>query len=158
MIGLDCTLFGRISMKQKIRSSSWAKPETCLPQSSNATSIMMKRALPSMICKPFFICCILKNSRPEKFWVDVVCEGPAIGATVADIRKAYHDKTNVNVCLDVDTDAFNKWFLEEVEKHAAAFRLCIFYNQIQKNDRKISSRFSFNLRCSNCWLWQRLPR
>lgn len=53
----------------------------------------------------------------RKFWVDVVCERPAIGATVADIRKAYHDKTNVNVCLDVDTDAFNKWFLEEVEKN-----------------------------------------
>ena len=51
----------------------------------------------------------------EEMWVDVQTEGPAMGETVGDIRGAYHDgKTNAKVCVDIDTDYFNKWFLEEV--------------------------------------------
>lgn len=53
----------------------------------------------------------------KKMWVDVQTSGPAIGATVADIRGAYRDgKTNAEVCLDIDADYFNKWFLDEVSK------------------------------------------
>ena len=53
----------------------------------------------------------------KKMWVDVQTEGPAIGATVGDVRAAYHDgKTNAEVCLDIDADYFNKWFLNEVSK------------------------------------------
>ena len=53
----------------------------------------------------------------EDMWVDVQTEGPAMGETVGDIRGAYHDgKTNTKVCVDIDADAFNKWFLEEVSK------------------------------------------
>ena len=48
-------------------------------------------------------------------WIDVVTDGPAIGATVGDVRGAYHDgKVNAKVCVDIDAAAFNKWFLEEV--------------------------------------------
>ena len=60
--------------------------------------------------------------HPEAFttkdmWVDIQTDGPAIGATVGDIRAAYHDgKTNAKVCLDIDAEYFNKWFLEEVSK------------------------------------------
>lgn len=51
----------------------------------------------------------------EEMWVDIQTEGPAMGETVGDIRGAYHDgKTNAKVCVDIDTDYFNKWFLEEV--------------------------------------------
>ena len=51
----------------------------------------------------------------EKMWVDVQTEGPAMGETVGDIRGAYHNgKTNAAVCVDIDADAFNKWFIEEV--------------------------------------------
>ncbi|GAX00423.1 ribonucleoside hydrolase RihC [Secundilactobacillus silagei] len=51
----------------------------------------------------------------EKMWVDVQTEGPAMGETVGDIRGAYHNgKTNTAVCVDIDADAFNKWFIEEV--------------------------------------------
>lgn len=58
--------------------------------------------------------------HPEAFttkemWIDVVTDGPAIGATVGDVRGAYHDgKVNAKVCVDIDAAAFNKWFLEEV--------------------------------------------
>lgn len=52
----------------------------------------------------------------EQMWVDVQTEGPANGETVGDIRGAYHDgKTNAAVCVDIDAQAFNQWFLEEVQ-------------------------------------------
>ncbi|WP_268913528.1 ribonucleoside hydrolase RihC [Lentilactobacillus sp. SPB1-3] len=51
----------------------------------------------------------------EAMWIDVITDGPAIGETVGDIRGAYHDgETNADVCVDIDSAAFNKWFLEEV--------------------------------------------
>lgn len=51
----------------------------------------------------------------KAMWIDVQTDGPAIGETVGDIRGAYHDgKTNADVCVDIDSAAFNKWFLEEV--------------------------------------------
>lgn len=53
--------------------------------------------------------------KTEDMWVDVQTEGPAMGETVGDIRGAYHDgKINTSVCVDIDADAFNKWFIEEV--------------------------------------------
>nr|WP_054653668.1 ribonucleoside hydrolase RihC [Limosilactobacillus equigenerosi] len=45
----------------------------------------------------------------KEMWVDVQTSGPAIGATVADVRGAYHDgKTNAKVCVDIDDKAFNE--------------------------------------------------
>lgn len=55
--------------------------------------------------------------KTEDYWIDVQTTGPALGETVADIRGAYHDgKTNAKVCVDIDADAFNSWFIEEVSK------------------------------------------
>ncbi|KRK98658.1 ribosylpyrimidine nucleosidase [Secundilactobacillus odoratitofui DSM 19909 = JCM 15043] len=55
--------------------------------------------------------------KTEDMWVDVVTDGPAMGETVGDIRGAYHDgKINTSVCVDIDDEAFNKWFLDEVSK------------------------------------------
>ena len=58
--------------------------------------------------------------HPEAFttkdlWIDVQTDGPAIGATIADVRGAYHDgKTNAKVCVDIDAEFFNNWFLDQV--------------------------------------------
>lgn len=59
-------------------------------------------------------------THPEAFvtkdyWIDVQTSGPAIGATVADVRHAYHATTNAKVCVDVDAAAFNAWLLEKVK-------------------------------------------
>lgn len=60
--------------------------------------------------------------HPEAFttkdlWVDIQTSGPAIGAMVADVRGAYHDgQTNAKVCVDIDAEQFNQWFIEQVEK------------------------------------------
>ncbi|KRN28365.1 purine nucleosidase [Lactobacillus selangorensis] len=49
------------------------------------------------------------------YWIDIQLNGPAVGATIADIRGAYHgEKTNANVCETIDAPAFNAWFLREV--------------------------------------------
>lgn len=51
----------------------------------------------------------------KNMWIDIQTEGPAIGATVGDIHGDYHNgKTNATVCVDIDANYFNKWFIEEV--------------------------------------------
>ncbi|QGF39724.1 ribonucleoside hydrolase RihC [Limosilactobacillus gastricus] len=60
--------------------------------------------------------------HPEVFttkdlWIDIQTSGPAIGAMVADVRGAYHNgQTNAKVCVDIDAEQFNQWFIEQVEK------------------------------------------
>lgn len=117
MIGLDCTLFGRISDETKDKIKLLGKAGNMLASIIERDIDHDETGTAIHDLQTIFYLLHPEKFTAKKFWVDVVCEGPAIGATVADIRKAYHDKTNVNVCLDVDTDAFNKWFLEEVEKN-----------------------------------------
>ncbi|MGO2709847.1 MAG: ribonucleoside hydrolase RihC, partial [Leuconostoc mesenteroides] len=50
----------------------------------------------------------------EDLWVDVVTDGPAIGATVADILHSTHSQTNVHVAKDIDVPAFNAWYLLQI--------------------------------------------
>lgn len=56
--------------------------------------------------------------KTEALAVDVVTDGPAAGATVADTQHRWHEDgfTNVNVGVDIDAHAFNKWFLEQVNE------------------------------------------
>ena len=117
MIGLDCTLFGRISDETKDKIKLLGKAGNMLASIIERDIDHDETGTAIHDLQTIFYLLHPEKFTAKKFWVDVVCEGPAIGATVADIRKAYHDKTNVKVCLDVDTDAFNKWFLEEVEKN-----------------------------------------
>ena len=54
----------------------------------------------------------------HNYWIDIVTDGPAIGATVADIRSAYHNnQTNAKVCTKVDKEAFNQWFIDMVKNY-----------------------------------------
>ncbi|KRN79991.1 Non-specific ribonucleoside hydrolase rihC [Fructilactobacillus lindneri DSM 20690 = JCM 11027] len=55
--------------------------------------------------------------QTKPLWIDIQTEGPANGETVADIRVAYHNgKTNAEVCVDIDSQAFNDWFKAEVKQ------------------------------------------
>ena len=66
-------------------------------------------------------CAILYLVHPELFetkemFIEICTEGPAMGATVGDIRNAYHDgKTNTTVCTDLDIDSFNSWFVDFIK-------------------------------------------
>lgn len=54
--------------------------------------------------------------KTEDYYIEICTEGVAMGATVADIRHAYHgDKTNCTVGLSFDIDDFNDWFLDEIK-------------------------------------------
>ena len=48
--------------------------------------------------------------------IDVVTDGPAIGATVSDFQHRWHptDFYNANVGIDIDAANFHTWFLEQV--------------------------------------------
>lgn len=50
----------------------------------------------------------------KDYYVDIALDGPAQGATVADIRGAYHEGTNCTVGLEFDVKHFNQWFLDEI--------------------------------------------
>ncbi|MCW0953382.1 ribonucleoside hydrolase RihC [Weissella ceti] len=56
----------------------------------------------------------LITTRP--FAIDVITEGPAIGATVADTQHRWHEDGfyNAEVGIDIDAANFNTWFLEQV--------------------------------------------
>ncbi len=57
------------------------------------------------------------KTETEDYYIDIAVDGPAMGATVADIRDAYHPgKTNCTVGLQFDVEHFNHWFLEEIKK------------------------------------------
>lgn len=66
------------------------------------------------------VCAIAYLTNPELFsvqktFVEIALEGPAAGATVADLKMKYHDTTNAEVCLDIDIPAFQKWVVSNLE-------------------------------------------
>lgn len=67
-------------------------------------------------------CTITFLMKPELFqteekYVEVVTEGIAAGALVMDTWMAIHENEipNVNVCMGVDTEQFEVWFVGEFE-------------------------------------------
>lgn len=53
----------------------------------------------------------------KDYYIDIALDGPAMGATVADIRGAYFpSRTNCRVALAFDVEHFNKWFLDTIIK------------------------------------------
>ena len=50
--------------------------------------------------------------------IDVATDGPAIGATVADIQNRWHQPGthNAKVGVDIDAEKFNQWFIEQVAR------------------------------------------
>lgn len=115
MIGLDCTMSGRITDETRDRIGKSGRAGKMLASIIKRDIDHDETGTAVHDLQTIFYLLHPEMFKTEELWVDVVCEGPASGATVADVRKAYHDKTNVNVCLDVDTNAFNEWFLSSVQ-------------------------------------------
>ena len=64
------------------------------------------------------VCAIAYLTSPELFettetFIEVALEGPAAGATVADLKMKYHKNTNAVACIDVNVEAFQKWVVEK---------------------------------------------
>lgn len=67
------------------------------------------------------VCAIAYLLKPELFetqetFIEVALEGPAAGATVADLKMKYHEKANSVACLEIDIPAFREWVVSELSK------------------------------------------
>ncbi|MBB5172457.1 ribonucleoside hydrolase RihC [Texcoconibacillus texcoconensis] len=65
------------------------------------------------VCTLFYILYPEKVETKDLF-VEVATEGPAIGATIADLHQRQQNQTNTKVCVDIDVDFFNEWFLDSI--------------------------------------------
>ena len=56
--------------------------------------------------------------RAEKRFIEIATEGPAAGATVmrADLIKKDEREPKTNVCMDIDSEKFEAWFVDELCK------------------------------------------
>ncbi|MBV6713373.1 ribonucleoside hydrolase RihC [Paenibacillus chitinolyticus] len=68
------------------------------------------------------LCAIAYIVKPElfktqKYFVDVENAGVyTVGTTIVDQNNRYNKEPNVNVCLDIDVDAFRTWAIECIAK------------------------------------------
>lgn len=115
MVGLDVTLTGRITDETTAKVAKLGRAGKMLSAILGHDFDHDETGTAVHDLQTIFYLLHPEAFQTKDLWVDVVLSGPAIGETVADIRGAYHNgKTNVKVCVDIDTKAFNEWFLAEV--------------------------------------------
>lgn len=115
MVGLDVTLTGRITDETTAKVAKLGRAGKMLSAILGHDFDHDETGTAVHDLQTIFYLLHPEAFQTKDLWVDVVLSGPAIGETVADIRGAYHNgKTNVKVCIDIDTKAFNEWFLTEV--------------------------------------------
>ena len=115
MVGLDVTLKGRITEASQQAIAKCGQAGQMLDGIISADGDKTEAGTAIHDLQTVFYLQHPEAFTTKDYWVDVVTEGPALGATVADVRAAYHQETNVKVCLDIDTDAFNEWFVNKVK-------------------------------------------
>lgn len=118
MVGLDVTLAGRITDETLAKINEMGRGGKMLhdillcdfDRDETGTAVHDAQTIFYLLHPEAF--------ETKDYWVDIITEGPANGETVADVRAAYHDgKTNAKVCLTVDKEAFNDWFVSVVRDH-----------------------------------------
>lgn len=121
MIGLDLTLKTKLTPKSLTQLKDLNKTGNMLYSLfRHYHDGDMKLGLPMHDVTTIYYL-LERNDNPQikthEYYVEIQTSGPAIGATVADIRNAYHDgQTNVTVGLELDQSDFNQWFLAQVKK------------------------------------------
>lgn len=72
--------------------------------------------------KMYDSCAVAYLLKPDLFetvdtFVDIELNGAYTkGATIVDLKNYLKEESNVKVCLDIDADAFKKWFMENIQK------------------------------------------
>ncbi|KRL01207.1 ribonucleoside hydrolase RihC [Liquorilactobacillus capillatus] len=117
MIGLDVTLKALISKETSDQLVTLGEAGKMLHGIINAYGDVHEGGKPM-----HDVITILYALHPEMIklrneYIDVVTEGPAIGATVADILHRWHAEKDFNARVGVGIDAafFNKWFIKQVK-------------------------------------------
>lgn len=120
MVGLDVTSKGRITKESQKQLATYGQAGQMLDGIIEADGDKTPAGTAIHDLQTVFYLQHPEAFTTKDYWVDVVTEGPALGATVADIQAAYHGgKTNVKVCLDIDTEAFNEWLVTKVKENMA---------------------------------------
>lgn len=115
MIGLDVTLKALLSAETLVELPTLNESGKMLRALITHYNDGGAKGVPMHDVNTLFYLLHPEAITTKSYWVDVVTEGPAIGATVADVRSAYHDgKTNVEVAVDIDVAKFNEFMLTEV--------------------------------------------
>lgn len=116
MIGLDVTLKALISKQTSDKLAELGEAGKMLHGIINAYGDIHEGGKPM-----HDVITILYALHPEviklqKEYIDVVTEGPAIGATVADVLHRWHaaEAYNAKIGVDIDAAFFNDWFLNQV--------------------------------------------
>ncbi|GAJ25541.1 inosine-uridine preferring nucleoside hydrolase [Liquorilactobacillus sucicola DSM 21376 = JCM 15457] len=118
MIGLDVTLKALISKQTSDRLAEFGEAGRMLHGIINAYGDVHEGGKPM-----HDVITVLYALHPEviklqKEHIDAVTDGPAIGATVADVLHRWYEKNDYNAEVGVDIDAafFNDWFLKQVSR------------------------------------------
>ncbi|KAA8369460.1 ribonucleoside hydrolase RihC [Leuconostoc carnosum] len=115
MIGLDVTLKALLSLHTIDAVASLGEAGKMLHQLMTAYGDSESGGKPMHDVNT--ICYLLKPEfyTTKDYWVDIITEGPAAGATIADTQNRWSDgKINAKVAVDINTETFEKWFIEQI--------------------------------------------
>jgi len=115
MIGLDVTLKALLSLHTIDAVASLGEAGKMLHQLMTAYGDSESGDKPMHDVNT--ICYLLKPEfyTTKDYWVDIITEGPAAGATITDTQNRWSDgKINAKVAVDIDTETFEKWFIEQI--------------------------------------------
>lgn len=117
MIGLDVTLKALLTAETIEKMQEFGEPGKMLHDLTVAYNDVHDGGKPMHDVNTIFYLVNPQAIKTEDYWIDVITDGPAIGATIADTQSRFHEKgqTNVTVGVDIDANQFNQWFLEQLQ-------------------------------------------
>lgn len=116
MIGLDVTLKALITKETLNQLLEMGEAGVMLHGIINAYNDVHEGGKPMHDVNTILYAVTADKIQTEPAAIDVVVDGPAIGATVWDFQYRWHKVgfTNANVGIDIDAGEFNQWFLQQV--------------------------------------------
>lgn len=116
MIGLDVTLKALLTNESMAKLPTLGRAGEMLSSLTSEYSDQTPAGKPMHDVNTIFYLIHPEAIKTEYYQVDVITEGPAIGATVADTQDRWSNgRKNVHVGVDIDADLFNSWYLEQVK-------------------------------------------
>ena len=115
MIGLDVTMKALLTNENIERLATLNKTGKMLHALFNFYGDKEEGGKPMHDVNTLFFLAHPEAFTLTKYWVDVVTDGFALGATVADVRRVSHGgASNVSVATDIDSAACNAWVMAKI--------------------------------------------
>lgn len=116
MIGLDVTLKALILPETVAKIKTMGRSGEMLADIIEAYGDVHEGGKPMHDVNTILYALDSSLIKTEKANIDVVVDGPAIGATVSDFQNRWHEEGTSNALVGVDIDAamFNRWFMEQI--------------------------------------------